>query len=322
MKLKKLFGALAASAALAAAVPAQAGVIGMADLAIKTFLLVSSGSTLTPGGVVPITTADVTLTSDSRTGNATSSFNGVDGTGIGSSNIGPQTGAVDVKYRCAGAGCATVNATYGGTVENNTTTHLGAPSGNFALGDMYISGSAIDSTGANGLTRADSSVQNATNAGSANATILNNVNALTTFTANTTMGVKFLLDYNAFLSVFIDALTPGQTANASAAFSWSLSLKDLGTPTVPHSPTNVLSWTPDDINNGIAAATPSDNYSVTTGGPIFSDVFNLIGGHKYTLVINQASNSTASLIPEPGSLLLVGLGLFALAMTSRRRLNR
>ena len=53
-----------------------------------------------------------------------------------------------------------------------------------------------------------------------------------------------------------------------------------------------------------------------------SQIVTLTGGRIYKLTINQASNSLASEIPEPGSMVLVALGLFALGAASRRKAGK
>src|SRR5262249_42193596 len=158
MKIKQLLIAAAISAL--SATPAFAGVAGMADLSISQLLVVDG----TTHQLTPIA-AQITLTSDSRTGTANSNFDNVEGTGLGMGSLtdvktgaAAGTAAVDVKYRCAGPSCGGINAIYGGTAENNSTAHFMTNVGNFALGDMNNSGNALTPAGAQGLTRADASI--------------------------------------------------------------------------------------------------------------------------------------------------------------------
>ncbi len=311
MKFTKILAAVAVSAAFIA--PASAATMGMADLAITGLAILNAqGAPVTSG---------ITIQTETRTGTAAASYNGVDAVGVGSGNIFSTTigGTVDVKNRCAGPSCgaALAAASYGGSYENNFTTHIAAPSGNYSLSDMYIAGSALGFTGANGLTRANSSVMNPDNAGSSNATIANSVTAITTFTAASTLQARFALGYDAYVAAFVNA-GAGVTAVSFGTISWSLSLQEV----IGNVSTTILNWTPSEINNGVTSSDFSQNATYTAIGAAFSDLVTLTGGRTYKLTINQASNSLASEIPEPGSMVLVALGLFALGAASRRKAGK
>ncbi|MDC8786184.1 PEP-CTERM sorting domain-containing protein [Roseateles koreensis] len=309
-KMKFKLSTVAAVLALTASFGAQASVIAMADLTINTMLIVDSANK-------PLTGADISVVSGSRTSTDTAALNGVT---VSHNGTASATGTADALNACVGAcGNAALLAAYGGTLENNTTTHIGSPvlpALSYALGDSIIGGNAL-AGGAAGLTRADAQIAGATNSANSNGNLQNSIASTAIFTANTTKTAHFFLDYNTYVRTFIDAVHYGTTggAIASAGVQFTLSVRDTT------AGSTVLNWNPDELNQSATTDTAIDGPENTIGSAGFinsADVV-LVAGHKYQMTVTQNSSANVSAIPEPASLALVGLGLTALGFARRQK---
>lgn len=320
MKFTKFLAAAAISAAFVAA-PAQAETMAMADLSITGLFILDANNNPVVSGI--------TITTENRTGTANGSYNGVEAVGAGLGNLNttvfntPFVAPLDVKFRCAGPSCGPAHAAnYNGAgtgYENDTTTHIYTPTGNYALGDMIIAGNAL-SGGAKGLTRADASTMGTTNEGSANSTIANSATSRTTFTTGATTQARFALSYDAYVAAFVNA-GPGVQAGTLASIAWGLTL----TETFNRVTTELLSWTPAEINKRFSSSAADQNASYEQAGGLISNLVTLTGGRTYNLIISQTSNAVVAEIaeiPEPGSMVLVALGLFGLGVASRRKASK
>lgn len=306
---KKTLIALAITAAMGMSGAANAGVLASTTFSITNFLLSNSvtGTTLALSDFN-------TLVATNNGGDAASL------TGAGSAgntfNLPITNPATDLLRACVGA-CGSAPA------ENNFVVLAPPPSAQFVNGDQQLIGTAINlgggTTGANARLRSDVSLTG-TGIGSANADVGLNSSFIFSLTSNVTIGVNF--DGTISLVSFTDAGTafPGN-AQTSTALSVLLTRADNGATVFNFN--NAASATGncnEGLNRTLNRNAPFNGLSSYSCSGHFSAVTpTLLAGTAYQLSIRQNVNADASLIPEPGVLSMLGLGLLGMGAALRKR---
>lgn len=325
LKHTKLIAATVAAFAAVAAAPAHAGALAMSDLNIYGLFLSDAA-----GNPNINNNLSVNILSESRTLSNSADYNGVS-VGSGSATTNVVGASLDRPTSCVGPSCGVIaGALYGGSFVNDADTHIAPiPAHNYALGDTFISGTALGGIGPgaiSGLTRSDAMAAGPTNEGGSAANLINRVSVGSSFTVGTSFASNITVEGNAYFRVWVDDVL-GQKQSASATMQWSLTLTCDG-PIDASSNTDCNSFnggsssytfTPSQFNFNRSTTRSLNNFTASHNGPVVSSSLNFVAGNQYTLTIGQNTLANVSSLPEPASLALVGLAIAGLGIASRRR---
>lgn len=320
MKLTNLTkSVIAASALTFASFGANAGVVAtsylnMSDLKIEVDI---NGDNIADDlGAIGLSLNDILSFTGTRGGNLKSTYlSGDDNSNV---LVGNATDTADANITCAGPDCV-------GKLDNFALTDglIFDVNGNYAVGDMSVSGDATSSS--TGFTYADAAISVAGEAGS-NATISNT--STTTLTLSVIQDVldnlgltDFSIRLVGLLDVFIetaqDAATeanPDLQAVAVAGGSFNVKLSETG-----FGGAEILNKS---VSGSDALNTSGETNLVDSAYESgWATINAFTSGGVYELQITQSSNANVKLtsVPEPTSLAILGLGLLGLAGASRSR---
>jgi len=303
-------GLLAASALTVASFSANAGVIASSYLAVNNFSL---------NGV---SSADLTfLAPGTREGNTSAQINiGGNNLTAGDADAGSALSDVDALLACKG-NCAPL-----GLAENSGSLHWAsalANDYNYSYSDQNVSGNALNGT-SSGFTLAESSLSSVPQGNaSSNGNIYNEFEAVFRFGGSSNANVNFTLDYILNMASVITpdiAFNDVLTATTTAFANFTVTLTNIGTNVKQQ--WNIVDETVSGrdgaLFNTIFPGANDDFFNENVTGYNSGD-FLLEANNAYTLNISQTTSTNISLVPEPTSIALFGLGLLGLAGVARRR---
>ena len=176
-------------------------------------------------------------------------------------------------------------------------------------GDLYFAGSyaerdgdARTAAGARALT--DATVVLDTNGDGSSQTNTGVTGFATVFVADTvTFNLSFLYDY--FIRVDLDQ----PKTSVLASLSWSLEVRQGATKVIDI----------DAIDMVVGVDSTIDEYEDSANDVAYVSTNYTLGAGTYQFALRQIAQADATLIPEPGSLALAGLGLLGLGALRRRK---
>jgi len=303
MKLKKLTSLVLVSSVMFGASGAMADGIATAYLAINDFKFTTSGTKVLVG-------TDITFNSPViNVGDTNANLNGGSESHTGSAAA--TAGALDIISSCVGA-CTYVDNSF-----SYLTKPMGTPAGSYSLGDAHLTGASVDFPGfplpdVTARTLAETALSSGSHVGSSPG---NNLGITTNFTfiADSTMTVDISYSADAYVRAYLSSDVMGINALAFTTFTVTILNTTTGS--------NVLTHAPTELNAGAArtATIPGQDFEYVLAGFGVSDSFAVVKGNTYQLSINHVSATDAEVIPEPGSLAILGAGLLTMGLIRRRK---
>lgn len=315
VNFKKASLALAIAVGFCASGAVHAGLVATAVLEVKNFQI----QDFTTGNILNV--SNFTNLSINDFGSNTASLTGFPSTTVnGSATNGAP---MNVPQVCLGVICP----------GQNVFTHTTVPGGNqLARADSNLEGAPLTGLGQpTGATAKEVAEVLLTTSGIGGGDSQLGLNSTFSLTVNSIQSLALSFSADHYLRTLLTAEDrPGSSARASSALSFTIDQVLAGGST-----NNVFSWSPDGKVGGISGGTEdqdggnlndtinsgfagSTSFRDLAGDQLYKAHTTLLPGN-YQFSINQsvAVNGT-QVIPEPGTMLLAGVGLLGVVLSRRR----